>query len=204
MGAPGSGKGTQAQRLVERFGIPADFHRRSAAQRGCTRHRARPAGQGGDGCRPLVVDEIVLGIIRERLAEPRRGAADSSSTAFRATLRRPRRFRTMLDRLSAAARCGGAVRSRLRGDHQAHLRPPHLPAAAVACSTSISAAAGARCRIAIVVTTTRALVQRNDDEEDDGAQAPRSLRAADPAAGEVLRRSGACCAPSMRTPQVET
>ena len=70
LGAPGSGKGTQAQRLVARFGIPqvstGDLLR-SAVQRG-TEHglRARAAMESGQ----LVVDEIVLGIIRERLALP--------------------------------------------------------------------------------------------------------------------------------------
>lgn len=69
MGAPGSGKGTQSQRLVERFGIPqvstGDLLR-SAVVRGTEYGlRAKAAMDSGQ----LVVDEIVLGIIRERLAE---------------------------------------------------------------------------------------------------------------------------------------
>src|SRR5580693_277590 len=70
MGAPGSGKGTQSQRLVERFGIPqistGDLLR-SAVSRGSEYGlRAKAAMDSGR----LVVDEIVLGIMRERLAEP--------------------------------------------------------------------------------------------------------------------------------------
>ena len=70
LGAPGSGKGTQAQRLVARFGIPqvstGDLLR-SAVQRGTEYGlKAKAAMDAGQ----LVADEIVLGIIRERLAQP--------------------------------------------------------------------------------------------------------------------------------------
>jgi adenylate kinase len=70
MGAPGSGKGTQSQRLVERFGIPqistGDLLRAAVARGTEYGRRAKAAMDSGQ----LVVDEIVLGIIRERLAEP--------------------------------------------------------------------------------------------------------------------------------------
>jgi adenylate kinase len=69
MGAPGSGKGTQAQRLVERFKIPqvstGDLLR-AAVDRGTELGRRAKAVMDSGG---LVSDEIVLGIIRERLAE---------------------------------------------------------------------------------------------------------------------------------------
>jgi adenylate kinase len=69
MGAPGSGKGTQSQRLVERFGIPqistGDLLRSAVARGTEYGLRAKAAMDAG----MLVVDEIVLGIIRERLAE---------------------------------------------------------------------------------------------------------------------------------------
>ena len=70
LGAPGSGKGTQAQRLAARFGIPqvstGDLLR-SAVQRGTEYGlKAKAAMDSGQ----LVADEIVLGIIRERLAQP--------------------------------------------------------------------------------------------------------------------------------------
>ena len=70
MGAPGSGKGTQSQRLVEHFGIPqistGDLLRSAVARGTAYGVRAKAAMDAG----ALVVDEIVLGIIRERLVEP--------------------------------------------------------------------------------------------------------------------------------------
>ncbi len=69
LGAPGSGKGTQSQRLVQRFGIPqistGDLLR-SAVKRGT------PLGLAAKGAMDsgrLVDDSIVLGMIRERLAD---------------------------------------------------------------------------------------------------------------------------------------
>lgn len=69
MGAPGSGKGTQSQRLVARYGIPqistGDLLRGALARGTEYGRRAKAAMDSGH----LVADEIVLGIIRERLAE---------------------------------------------------------------------------------------------------------------------------------------
>lgn len=70
LGAPGSGKGTQAQRLVQRFGLPqvstGDLLRSAVARGTAYGLQAKAAMDAGQ----LVADEIVLGIIRERLAEP--------------------------------------------------------------------------------------------------------------------------------------
>ncbi len=69
MGPPGSGKGTQSQRLVERCGIPqistGDLLRNALVHGTEYGRRAKAAMDSG----LLVADEIVLGIIRERLAE---------------------------------------------------------------------------------------------------------------------------------------
>lgn len=69
LGAPGSGKGTQSQRLVQRFGIPqistGDLLR-SAVARG-TELGLKAKGVMAAG--KLVDDSIVLGMIKERLAE---------------------------------------------------------------------------------------------------------------------------------------
>ena len=69
LGAPGSGKGTQAKRLVERHGIPqistGDLLRAQRASGTPLGQRAQAAMDAGK----LVDDEIVLGLIRERLAE---------------------------------------------------------------------------------------------------------------------------------------
>jgi adenylate kinase len=70
LGAPGSGKGTQSQRLVERHGIPqistGDLLRAAVAKGSDLGLKAKEAMGAGR----LVDDGIVLGMIRERLAEP--------------------------------------------------------------------------------------------------------------------------------------
>ncbi len=69
LGAPGSGKGTQAQLLIARLGVPqistGDLLRSAVARGTSYGLRAKAAMDSGQ----LVVDEIVLGIIRERLAD---------------------------------------------------------------------------------------------------------------------------------------
>ena len=75
LGAPGSGKGTQAQRLMQREHIPqistGDLLRAAVARGTELGHKAKAAMDGGR----LVDDELVLGMIHERLGEPdaRRG-----------------------------------------------------------------------------------------------------------------------------------
>lgn len=70
LGAPGSGKGTQAQRLMEDYGFPqistGDLLRQAVADGTELGRRAQAAMDAGD----LVSDDIVLGIIAERLARP--------------------------------------------------------------------------------------------------------------------------------------
>ncbi len=70
LGAPGSGKGTQSQRLIERFHIPqistGDLLRAAVAHGTPLGLQAKEAMAAGR----LVADEIVLGMIRERLGEP--------------------------------------------------------------------------------------------------------------------------------------
>ena len=69
LGAPGSGKGTQSQRLVERHGIPqistGDLLRAAVKNGTPLGLRAKAAMDAGN----LVDDATVLGMIRERLAE---------------------------------------------------------------------------------------------------------------------------------------
>ncbi|HEV3183067.1 MAG TPA: adenylate kinase [Steroidobacteraceae bacterium] len=75
LGAPGSGKGTQSQRLMQHEHIPqistGDLLRAAVAHGTELGRKAKEAMDGGR----LVDDELVLGMIRERLAEPdaRRG-----------------------------------------------------------------------------------------------------------------------------------
>ena len=70
LGAPGSGKGTQSQRLVHSHGIPqistGDLLRAAVAKGTELGVKAKAAMDAGR----LVDDDIVLGMIRERLGEP--------------------------------------------------------------------------------------------------------------------------------------
>jgi adenylate kinase len=68
LGAPGSGKGTQAQRIQADHGLPqvstGDLLRRAVADGTELGRKAKAAMDAGE----LVSDEIVLGMIKERVA----------------------------------------------------------------------------------------------------------------------------------------
>jgi adenylate kinase len=70
LGAPGSGKGTQSQLLVKAYGVPqistGDLLREAVAKGTALGLRAKAALDSGT----LVDDATVLGMIRERLAQP--------------------------------------------------------------------------------------------------------------------------------------
>lgn len=70
LGPPGAGKGTQAQRIVEKYGIPqlstGDMLRAAVAARTPVGLKAKAVMEAGG----LVSDEIVVGIVADRIAEP--------------------------------------------------------------------------------------------------------------------------------------
>jgi adenylate kinase len=70
LGAPGSGKGTQAQRLQAKYGVPqvssGDLLRDSVARGTELGRKAKAVMESGQ----LVSDDIVLGLIRDRLGKP--------------------------------------------------------------------------------------------------------------------------------------
>jgi adenylate kinase len=70
LGAPGSGKGTQGEKLVAHFGIPkistGDALRAAVAAGTALGRKAKAAMDAGQ----LVADDIVIGIVEERLAQP--------------------------------------------------------------------------------------------------------------------------------------
>lgn len=70
LGAPGSGKGTQAKLLCEKYKIPhvstGDLLRAAVASGSDLGRKAKSALDSGQ----LVSDEVVLGIIQERLSQP--------------------------------------------------------------------------------------------------------------------------------------
>lgn len=69
LGAPGSGKGTQAKRLEAAFGFPqistGDLLRQAVAEETELGLKAKAAMDAGD----LVSDDIVLGMIKDRIAK---------------------------------------------------------------------------------------------------------------------------------------
>ena len=70
LGAPGSGKGTQAQRIQQDHGLPqistGDLLRRAVADKTPLGLKAKAAMDAGE----LVSDQIVLGMIKDRIARP--------------------------------------------------------------------------------------------------------------------------------------
>ena len=70
LGPPGAGKGTQSQRLMDRFSIPqlstGDMLRAAVRAGTSIGLRAKEVMDAGG----LVSDEIVIGIIKDRIAEP--------------------------------------------------------------------------------------------------------------------------------------
>jgi adenylate kinase len=70
LGAPGSGKGTQAQRLQAKYGVPqvssGDLLRDAVARGTDLGKKAKAVMDAGQ----LVSDDIVLGLIRDRLSRP--------------------------------------------------------------------------------------------------------------------------------------
>jgi len=74
LGAPGAGKGTQAQYITEKYGIPqistGDMLRaavKAGTPLGIEAKKVMDAGQ-------LVSDDIIIGLVKERIAEADCGA----------------------------------------------------------------------------------------------------------------------------------
>lgn len=70
LGPPGAGKGTQAQRIAERYRIPhlstGDMFRDHVSRATALGRRAKPLMERGE----LVPDDIVLGMVEDRIAQP--------------------------------------------------------------------------------------------------------------------------------------
>ena len=70
LGPPGAGKGTQAKMIVEKYGIPqiatGDILREAVAKGTELGRKAKEYMDRGE----LVPDEVVIGIVKERLSQP--------------------------------------------------------------------------------------------------------------------------------------
>ncbi len=90
LGPPGAGKGTQATFIKEKYAHPADLHGdmlRAAVKAGTPLGVAAKKVMDSGG---LVSDDIIIGLVKDRLSSPTAPTA-TCSTAFRARSRRPTR-----------------------------------------------------------------------------------------------------------------
>jgi len=101
LGAPGAGKGTQAERIVARYGLPhistGEMLRAAVAagtEMGLAAQRFMSAGE-------LVPDEVVIGVVRDRLAEPD-AAQGFLLDGFPRTIEQAERLDAMLTEASRA------------------------------------------------------------------------------------------------------
>ena len=102
LGAPGAGKGTQAQRLAARFGIPqvstGDLLREARRQGTELGRRAQQFMDAGQ----LVPDEVVIGLVEERLGRPD-AAAGVILDGFPRTIAQAEALGQLLSRMGRSA-----------------------------------------------------------------------------------------------------
>ena len=113
----------------------------------------------------LVDDATVLGMIRERMAQPDAAEGIHIWTAFPATSRRPKPWRRLLAAIWHAARVGGAPEPRSGHPVQAVDRPQNLRGLRTGVQRVHLAA---RCAAALPrpAATSPRLIQRPDDKEE--------------------------------------
>ena len=185
IGAPGGGKGTQAKLLVEKYGIPqistGDLLREAVAAGSPLGMRAKSAMEAGQ----LVSDDIVLGMIRERLskvdaqrgfildgfprnipqAESLDNLLDEMGKALQVSLLIDVDFNILMQRLTGRRTCGqcGAI-------FNVHTSPPRMEGRCDKCGGE--------------------LTQRADDNEETVGQRLKVYEAQTAPLIEYYRRQG--------------
>jgi adenylate kinase len=89
LGAPGAGKGTQAAFICKQYGIPqisTGDMLRAAVKAGTPLGLAAKQVMDSGG---LVSDDIIIGLVKERITQSPTAPTASCSTASRAPCRRP-------------------------------------------------------------------------------------------------------------------
>ena len=100
LGPPGAGKGTQAQRIAEKYNIPhistGDILRAAVKEGTELGKLAKSYMDRGE----LVPDDVIIGIIRERLSQPDVKERGFILDGFPRTLAQAEALNKMLDELS--------------------------------------------------------------------------------------------------------
>ena len=154
MGPPGAGKGTQARRLAGDFGVPhiatGDILREAVESNSPLGRAAAAIMDAGQ----LVGDEIVIGIVRQRLQRPD-AAAGFVLDGFPRTVPQAEALDAMLEHGSALVVIDIAV------DDEDIIRRLSKRRVCTACGTIMGAQEGT----AVCPDCNVALVQRSDDRE---------------------------------------
>ena len=146
LGAPGAGKGTQAERFARDRGDSEDLDRRHPAGGGARRARSSGCGRKAIMDRgELVSDDVMIGIVRERLdrpdadgrLHPRRVSADGGAGAgARRHDERPRAARSWsTSTCRRRSWCGGWPRGSCAAQCGANATAPPAEAASLSRAT---------------------------------------------------------------------
>ena len=193
LGAPGSGKGTQAQRIQKDHGLPqvstGDLLRRAVADKTPLGQKAKKAMDAGE----LVSDDIVLGMIKERIAQPdaKRGFI---LDGFPRNASQANSLDALLVGVEAEARSRRADGRRLRHPDEAAHGPAHVLEDGRRAERLLLVAGGARG----VPEGRRGAAAARRRQRGDDPQPPPGLRAPNRAARRLLHEAKGCSRPSPR------
>lgn len=161
LGPPGAGKGTQAQEVARRYGVPhlstGDMFREHVAKGTELGRRAKPIMESGQ----LVPDEIVLGMVEERISRPD-CAKGFVLDGFPRTLAQAERLGLILSRLPQAP----VLVVNLAVNHEDVIRRIAARRTCGKCGALYSAAGQMPRSAGICDKCGGQVVQRGDDREE--------------------------------------